>query len=213
MGGFGSGRTGGRPKAEHIRSIDANRMNRNGVFRDRFWGSWPWTRNGREIAQIGVSSDGESVTLSYSYRRTGDSKWQDVRQRVKIERVPCRFGGTRAYFICPGAGNGRRCERRAVKLYGAGRYFLCRHCHRIAYTSQSETELDRLYRRSSKLRERLDGVPGIWNALPQKPKGMWQRTYQRRLAQVVEADLRAKYQWTANSVAYLDQINPGWRER
>ena len=48
------------------------------------------------------------------------------RETVRIVRVPCRFGSTRSYFICPGVVNGIPCGRRAVKLHGPGRYCLCR---------------------------------------------------------------------------------------
>jgi hypothetical protein len=39
----------------------------------------------------------------------------------------------RPYFVCPGVVNGTACGRRVAKLYGPGRYFVCRHCYRLAY--------------------------------------------------------------------------------
>jgi hypothetical protein len=47
-----------------------------------------------------------------------------------------RFGGSRAYFICPGPHDGTDCGRRITKLRLSGRYFLCRHCNALAYASQ-----------------------------------------------------------------------------
>lgn len=67
---------------------------------------------------------------------------------VPLERTPCDFGGFRYWFVCPGRG----CGRRVSKLYGLGRYFLCRHCHNLAYASQNEDKTDRLNRKMRKLR-------------------------------------------------------------
>jgi hypothetical protein len=60
------------------------------------------------------------VHLSYRVR-IGGGGWEDVEETVRIVRVPCRFGGSRAYFICPGVVNGIACWRRVVKLHGPGR--------------------------------------------------------------------------------------------
>ena len=52
------------------------------------------------------------------------------------------------------------CGRRVAKLYGPGRYFVCRHCYRLAYASQSEDAQRRSMRRASKIRQRLVGNAG-----------------------------------------------------
>jgi hypothetical protein len=66
----------------------------------------------------------------------------------------------RPYFICPGVVSGVGCGRRVAKLHGPGRYFLCRHCYRLAYASQSEGGWDRALRRANKIRQCLGGDPG-----------------------------------------------------
>ena len=80
---------------------------------------------------------------------------------MHIACVPCRFGGTRPYFMCPGVVNGVTCGRRVAKLLASGRYFLCRHCYRLAYDSQSESAWGRALRRANKIRMRLGGDPGV----------------------------------------------------
>jgi hypothetical protein len=50
----------------------------------------------------------------------------------------------------------------------------------MAYSSQSEARYDRMLRRANKLRVALGGEPGTANFIAFKPKGMWQRTYDRK---------------------------------
>jgi hypothetical protein len=123
--------------------------------------------------------------------RIGGGELEDVNEAVRILRAPCRFGGARPYFVCPGVVNGRACGRRVAKLYGPSRYFLCRHCNRLAYTSQSEGDLDRALRRANKIRQRLGGDTGMASPFPERPKGMWRRTYERLHEQTSETEMRA----------------------
>ena len=129
----------------------------------------------------------DALQLSYRHRRNG-GEWQDIEERVPVVRVRCRFGGTRPYFVCPGVVSGKACGRRVVKLYGADRYFLCRHCYRLPYASQNESEIDRVARRANNIRMRLGGEPGLAWAFPVRPKGMWRRTYDRLYREAMEAE-------------------------
>jgi hypothetical protein len=98
-----------------------------------------------------------------------------------MEHIDCHYGNQRPYFRCPGVMNGRHCGRRVGKLFLGGKYFLCRHCYNVAYTSQSEPRYDR-------------ALPGTAHWIAPKPKGMWQRTYQRKCWEIehyeYQADLR-----------------------
>jgi hypothetical protein len=75
-----------------------------------------------------------------------------------------------------------------VKLYGAARYFLCRHFYRLSYTSQREDRYDRGLRQANKIRARLGGEPGAESPLPRRPKGMHERTDVRLRSQILSAD-------------------------
>ena len=44
MGGYGSGRTSYKQKAEHCRSLDVNRLNREGCLKHGRQGNWVWSR-------------------------------------------------------------------------------------------------------------------------------------------------------------------------
>ena len=192
MGGFGSGRPGGsgRIKVEACRSIDVNRLHRRGCLRSGWTGQLRWTSDGERVASIILRSEQAQLHLSYRVQ-IGGGDWEDVTEKVRIVRTPCRYGGTRPYLICPGIVNGTACGRRVAKLYGPGRYFLCRHCYRLANASQSETASDRSLRRANRIRQRLGGEPGLAAEFPPRPKGMWRRTYEQLREEVITAEVAA----------------------
>ena len=97
---------------------------------------------------------------------------------MRIVRTPCNLGGSRAWFICPAVG----CGRRVAILYGGG-IFACRRCYRLAYASSREDACDRATRRADRLRARLDWEPGILNGGGEKPKWMRWRTFERLAAE------------------------------
>lgn len=214
MGGFGSGRPSGsgRDKVEACRSIDVNQLHKMGCLRAGWTGGWQWTRDGNRVAWIDLRAEADRLHLSYRVR-IGGGEWQDVAETVRIVRARCRFGGARPYFICPGVVNGIACCRRVAKLHGSGRYFLCRHCCRLAHASQSEGAWDRRLRRANKIRQRLGGDPGIAAPFPPKPKGMWRRTYERLREQAIEAERLADEAFENAAGRLLARINNPKRER
>ena len=195
MGGVGSGRRSGwgRDTVEACSSIDVNRLHKAGCLAPGWRGSWQWTCDGEKVAWISMRAEEGRLTLSYNYRRHGD-EWQDVEEWVTIIWTPCHFGGSRPWFVCPGVVNGVACGRRVAKLYGAGRYFLCRHCYGLAYASQSEGPSDRALRRASNIRMRLGGEPGMLSPFPERPKGMHRRTYEHLLYRARSAERMGEQQ-------------------
>jgi hypothetical protein len=114
---------------------------------------------------------------------------------ISISRVTHRSGARHLYFLCPGAG----CGRRVLKLYLAQRRFLCRHCRGLVYTSKYERPWRRAFRRANKQRQRL-GITGI--GVPEKPKEMPVSAY----ARLLDATLKAEIQATESSTARLQQL-------
>jgi hypothetical protein len=214
VGGVGSGRRSGsgRDTVESCRSLDVNRLHRCGCLEFGWSGSWQWTREGERVAWISLRAETGRIVLSYRYRRNGGD-WQDVEEHIRIEYVPCRFGGSRPYFICPGVVNGVTCGRQVAKLLGPGRHFLCRHCYGLAHTSQSESAWDRAIRRASKIRQRLGGDHGIVDPFPQKPKGMWRRTYERLRGHAIEAETLANQAFAVQAERLLAGLNKPKRKR
>lgn len=108
--------------------------------------------------EVGVSADiGEmSMRLRYSCSSLlgGDPEHFDY--EVRLERTPCHFGGYRYWFLCPVPRGNWPCGRRAGVLYLSGRYFGCRHCHNLTYSSRNEGgrwRKDRLYQKAKLLKK------------------------------------------------------------
>jgi hypothetical protein len=203
MGGLGSTRwawTSTKNTVESSRSLDINRLNRAGYLQSSYRATLEWRRGGEPIASIQFRRAGDVLVLSYRIQRHGE-EWQDVEQPTQVVWMPCRFGA-RPYFVCPGIVNGIACGRRVVKLYGAGTYFLCRHCYRLAYASQREDRYDRALRRANNIRMRLGGEPGTASLFPKRPKGMHNANYKRLQSAVLNAEILAE----ERLVFFLEQL-------
>ena len=176
MGGMGSGRRdqGGKDTTDDCRALDVRLFQRDGVLVAGRSFTTSWMRNGKAIASIQVKVEADRVLLDYRHQRNG-GEWKSQNYPVRIEWTSCNYGGTRAWFICPAQG----CGRRVAKLYLGGTIFACRHCYKLAYACQRENLDGRATRRADKIRDRLKWEPGILNGHGIKPKGMHMRTYQR----------------------------------
>ncbi len=179
MGGMGSGRRyqGGKSTTSDMRALDVRRLQRDGLLTPGRAFGWNWSRNGETIASIQMRTETERVILNYRSRSNGD-EWKAMEYPVHLEWTGCNLGGQRAWFLCPAQG----CGRRVAILYG-GSVFACRHCHKLNYQCQRETDDDRFARRADKIRERLKWDAGILNGNGWKPKGMHWRTFERLRAE------------------------------
>jgi hypothetical protein len=182
MSGVGSGnwyRSDKKTTTGECQSVDVRQLHREGLLKPGRWFSLRWSRAGRETGSIRGAVEGSDrpmhLLLFYRHRSGPGNEWEDVHEPVSPDWTACNFGGQRPWFICPGAG----CGRRVAVLYGPGRYFLCRHCYDLVYESQRENEMHRALRRAQSIRERLGGSPNMTKPFPEKPKGMHWQTYER----------------------------------
>jgi hypothetical protein len=191
MGGFGSGRRKDRERktAESCRVLDVDRLSKKGGLRPGCSSVCRWAI-GDELFSVRVRAETEQVHLSYAVR-VEDGGLEEVVNTISIVRLRCRFGGSRAYFVCPGPQDGTDCGRRVSKLHLSHRYFLCRYCNKLAYACQYEQPWKRALRRANKLKQRLGINVGIAEPLPEKPKGMWSSTYGRLLDEILQAEILA----------------------
>ncbi|MGI9049257.1 MAG: hypothetical protein ACR2GU_07785 [Rubrobacteraceae bacterium] len=187
MGGVGSGnwyRFDKKTTTDECHGVDVRYLYRHDLLKPGGWFSLRWSRAGRETGSIRgmvegderlASVRGERVILLYRHRSGSCEEWKDVRVPVPLEWTPCNFGGERPWFLCSGAG----CGRRVAVLYGPGEYFLCRHCYELSYESQRENMMYRTIHKAQDIRERLGGSANMMEPFPERPKGMHRRTYER----------------------------------
>ena len=176
MGGFGSGRSssyGGKNKTEDSLPLDIRKLPRSKCLIPGRSLSWEWSVNDKPVASISMKVEVGHVVLVYRHRPRGETEWQDVEQPVSMAHTPCTYGGARPWWLCP------FCGRRVAVLYISGKHYACRHCYKLAYTSQSESVDDRASRRANRIRKRLGWLVGILNPSGGKPKGMRWKTYWR----------------------------------
>ncbi len=193
MGGLGSGRHyrwGTKETTEGPKSIDVRWIQRKGFLHPGAFLTLSWTRNGEPNGFIRAKVEENQITLLYRFR-IREGEWQDVEESVRLTWTGCNFGGKRPWFICPGVKSGHYCGKRVAVLYGAGKYFLCRHCYELTYRSQNESESDRMMRKARKIRERLGASPNIFTRVWKKPKGMHWRTFDRLWMMETEASYRS----------------------
>lgn len=156
MGGYGSGRWFGHDKkttVEDCHALNFGVLERDGAFAPWRTGRYRWLVAERETGSIGYrveQTKGDRLWLVLDY------VWGEAKEHVVIpvalETTRPHFGGVRWWGRCPLAVGGVACNRRVRKLYLRGRYFGCRHCHRLTYTSCQEShQRDWLYKRLAEM--------------------------------------------------------------
>lgn len=175
MGGLGSGswkKTNSKLIIERQRRIDIRRLKKQGYLWSGHRGILSWSRNKKQTVSINFMIEADRMVLNY-WRRPRGGEWENVKQIIDIDQTPCHCGGHRKWFLCPG------CLRRVAVLYGAGKYFWCRHCYRLTYSTQKKNSKERLAKKASKIRKRMGGDGNLLDPFPEKPKNMHWKTYFR----------------------------------
>jgi hypothetical protein len=129
---------------EACKDLDANRLMREGLLRAgrQTTGYWTWTYEGGGFFVVNFEADtrdpaAASMRLHYSWVWSSTKQQDSASYTVSLTTTQPRLGGLRWWFTCPLVVNGHPCECRVGKLYlpPYGRYFGCRHCHKLTYTS------------------------------------------------------------------------------
>jgi hypothetical protein len=80
-------------------------------------------------------------------------------------------------------------------------------------TTQSEGDFDRALRSDNKSRQRLGTDPGMAPQFPERPKGMWRRTYCRLHEQTFETETRAEEALAIHLERFADRIEKSNHKR
>jgi hypothetical protein len=191
MGGYGSGRSGGRPTVESSLTLDLRRLFKTGWLKvnARILGLLQWTfvSTGEETASIGFESDLGQETGYVQLRWTSmNQRSGEKRQRenhITLTTSPQPFGGRRWFFVCPRTGE------HATKLHlpSGADTFASRKAYRLGYRSQRESPRDRSLSRAFALRAKIGGKGGSGTCVG-KPKGMHIRTFKRAMEKIYAAE-------------------------
>jgi len=172
MGGYGSGQKCDSKKTTGSQyMIDIRWMKKQGLLVSATSGSMSWESRGKETGNIGYRVEYDRLILKYQNKHRG-GEWESVEDEIFFTWTPCNYGGRRQWFLCPG------CNRRVAVVYG-GKYYRCRHCRNLTYSSQQEGCADRLMRKARKIRARLGVSNNLVEPILFKPKNMHQKTFDR----------------------------------
>jgi hypothetical protein len=189
LGGYGSGRSGGRPTADLSLQVDIAWMIRTGRARlgSVLSGSLSWSYGrGEPAGSISYKANmvdcyNSRLTLNYTCG-SGDDK-ENVEQVIRVVFTEPHYGGKRWWMVCPFRGI------RVGKLYlpSGGDRFASRKAWRLGYHSQRAAHRERQFEKLFRLQKKLGGECG-WEAGLKRPKGMWYRTYEKYFERYMELE-------------------------
>ena len=173
--------------------LDVRELRRKGILGGRLDHfpadvGWPIIAQLR-VARFAILLDlrGHTIRNAFGFPGPASSRWRT------------------AWMHCP------HCQKRVVKLYeGLGGYF-CRACvGNPIYASQALSAQARPHFQACKLRLRLGGEASLAAPLPERPRRMHRRTYERlksrllRLEGGLSGRVRSRQPDYPSLVAYLD---------
>jgi len=143
MGGFGSGKWSNiltrRAAVEQCRVLSIKQLRLGGLFGVGGSLTVDWRDvTGRVVASAVVRLVGDGVIVECG----------SMEYKVGIERMACRFGGVRYWFLCPAVKDGVYCGNRVTKLFlpSGGSVFGCRQCYDLTYQScQQSHKYDKVF--------------------------------------------------------------------
>jgi hypothetical protein len=163
-------------------------MIRTGRAKPGGWrtGRLTWSCGGSDAGSIGyqaIMHEPGEERLELSYTRGSGVDAEQVRQTVSLRHTVPHYGGRRWWMICPYR------HIRVGKLYlpPGGDRFASRQAWRLGYQCQRDGARDRPFERLFRLQKKLGSDQG-WEAGLRRPKGMWQRTYDRHMDRYWELD-------------------------
>ncbi len=137
---------------------EADGLKRIAIFRLKEWGYLKWSMSGTIYwtsnwddskssisIQTTIRDDEKYLRIWYTQTDRYTEEKQDFDYKIPLVTTKCNLGGKRYWFICPWYRNGVYCGRRVAVLYKGGKYFACRHCYDLSYSSKNENRKFRLF--------------------------------------------------------------------
>jgi hypothetical protein len=144
MGGHGSGRWGAYSKnhtVEDCLTLNVDKLVR--LFRAGCQSSgnliWTVKSTGEEVSTCGYEFNTIERRLRLIYTISGTR--EQLNYRINLTTTKPRYGSVRWWMVCPLVKDGRECSRRVRRLYlpPAGKFFGCRQCYNLTYTTCQES--------------------------------------------------------------------------
>ena len=187
MGGWGSGRQGGRVTIEGCGSLRLSISDLRDLMDDppgtARWMQYSQNGEHRMTVVVEVRASHGYVRLQHPSRASDCTEHMDYTVGL-IWTVP-RFGGRRWWFSCPLSG--RRCG--VLYLPRGASKFASAKGHGLDYAVTRMTKCDQIWRRMAQISGRLGGEPGPQGP-PPRPDGMRAATYRHQLRLWREAEER-----------------------
>ena len=180
MGGLGSGdhpHLDAKRTTSRFLALDVRRCARDGALEPGSAKTYVWEFRDDRRTTVDMYAEQNQVVLSYVHPE------RDFETTIDIIQTPCHLGGTRAWFLCPTDGCGRR-----VAVVYLNRVFACRHCHALAYESTRAVLIQRQLNRLNEIRRRLGWPPGLSNFRGERPKWMRWKTFVYLIAERLNAE-------------------------
>ncbi len=151
MGGYGSGRHNSykaKVTVENCLKLDLNYLQRKTLLRAGTMGILNWSRGGEVCSSISFhvknASYNDGLLLVLNYTATIQYEQTPVEEEICIINTHAYFGNYRYWMICPLCSRGDRLSK--LYLPSGAKYFGCRKCYDLTYTSCNESHrFDRCY--------------------------------------------------------------------
>ncbi len=120
------------PAVEETLALSIQWLKNEGYLNNTRSGIKVWNQFGKSFS-VFVKSDLENEIIYLSYVHNSDP----VKYGISLTCTHPHFGGKRYYFICPNMKCGKKVYIVYLPLYT--KYFACRKCHKLQYTSSRKS--------------------------------------------------------------------------
>lgn len=168
-----------KTEADGLKKIQNWWLKKHGYFKGNWAaGTIKWTNSwSNKETSVGINviiDDSEKYLRIYYTRTDEEDNKTDFDYKIPLTTTPCYFGGVRYWFTCPWYSNGAYCGRRVGTLYLEGKYFACRHCYDLSYSSRNKSKipllaaLDLLFKRDEIIEKQEKLRVKQWRGQPTK---------------------------------------------